>query len=359
MHKTLIGCVVLLVVFGFVAAQTDAPSDTISSRVTAVSVNVMVLDSSGFPVAGLKPSDFRVFDNGREQRITNFQESAKPMTLVAVIDSSGSTWKKINLIKDGAADFIERMARSRPQDRLAVINFNEDISVLCPFESGWREKKAMVLDNVDSQGGTALYDALWLVSRDILQKNAGRKSVILYTDGIDNKSIFNFAEARRAALAADATFHILTVDNLEQALKEARNSCYALTRKQYYSFLQQQGGEPGEPVTPRWTRNMRSQCEAKDVLETTYRNAYAELKMLAADTGGTFNKVSSYEELPVIYKKIASEMPFYYTLTFMPDSPGQEGEYHSLEVRLPDKSWEARYRRGYIVADKPGGHKRP
>ncbi len=333
-------------------------TETISSRVTAVSVNVVVLDKDGYPVTGLREKDFRIFDNGREQKLTNFLETNQPLTLLTVIDSSGSTWKKINLIKEGAADFIQRAALSRPQDRLAVVNFNEDIEVLSPFESSWREKRALVLDRVDAQGGTALYDALWLTAREILQKAHGRKVVVLYTDGIDNKSLKTFGEARREAVASDATFHVLTVDNLQQALKEAERSCYALTRGQYYAFIRQDDPRSEAPATPTWTRNMRSDFDARKVLEFTYKRAYEEMKRLAADTGGTFHKVSTYEELPVIYRRIASEMPFYYTLTFMPEAAGAEGEYHQLEVRLSDPSWEARYRRGYLVTDRAETKKR-
>src|SRR5512143_2558896 len=84
--------------------QDKTPTDakTITSGVSLVLVNVVVLDAYGFPVSGLTEKDFTVLDNEREQKISAFQETSRPLNTVLMIDSSGSTYKKINLIKQGA-----------------------------------------------------------------------------------------------------------------------------------------------------------------------------------------------------------------------------------------------------------------
>jgi VWFA-related protein len=330
-------------------AQTQ--SKPITTGVSLVLVNVVVLDQYGFPVSGLAEKDFQILDNGRDQKITAFQETTRPLNTVLLIDSSGSTYKKINLIKQGAIDFVRRIHEARPQDRLAVVNFNDDINLLADFNSSWREKISFIQDRIDAMGGTALYDALYLTTRDILNRTPGRKMVVLYTDGIDNKSLKNFSETLRLVLTSDATFFILTVDNLKQVLADAEQNQFSLSRRQYYEHIQGEAASRTGEVEPQWTSAMRNQFPPAAVLETTYRLSYQRLQRLAENTGGKFFKVASYEELPVIYRQIATELPYYYTLGYQPDfSQATEGEYHTIEVRLKEPGLEARNRRGYYYS---------
>ncbi len=333
--------------------QEKTKDNPISSRVSMVSVNVVVLDQYGFPTSGLKEKDFKIFDNGKQQQITHFEETSEPMSIVLIIDSSGSTHKKINLIKQGAMEFIRRIHDSRPEDRIAVVNFNDDITLMSPFNSSWREKVAIIQDRIDAMGGTALYDALFLTCRDILKKVPGRKTVILYTDGVDNKSLKGFDEAFRMALSTDATFFVVTVDNMKQALEDASRDYYALSRKNYYAYIQGDAKSRTGDIEPQWTTDMRRQYPAQDVLENAYRISYQTLQRLARTSGGQFYKVADYDSLPAIYRQIAAELPYYYTLGYQPDfSHATDGEYHSIEVVLSDPRLIPRYRKGFYVSSR-------
>jgi len=202
-------------------------------------------------------------------------------------------------------------------------------------------------------GGTALYDALYLTSRDILQKISGRKSCILFTDGIDNKSLKSFNEAFRQALSTDTTFHVITVDNLNQALSDASRDYYSLSRRNYYAFIQGEAESRDGNVEPLWTTNMRRQYSSKSVLEQAYRLSYQMLQRLAVTSGGNFFKVGEYDALPGIYRKVASELPYYYTVGYQPDlSRSKKGDFHKIDVQLLDPELEARYRRGFYVDTK-------
>jgi len=334
-------------------SRQDIPSQRISTSVSMVSVNIVVKDKFGFPVSGLKKEDFQIFDNGKKQDIVFFQETSKPMSIVLIIDSSGSTYKKVSLIKQGAIEFIRRIHDSRPQDPIAVVNFNDDISLLSSFSSSWRHKIALIQDHIEAMGGTALYDALYLTSRDILQKISGRKSCILFTDGIDNKSLKSFNEAFRQALSTDTTFHVITVDNLNQALSDASRDYYSLSRRNYYAFIQGEAESRDGNVEPLWTTNMRRQYSSKSVLEQAYRLSYQMLQRLAVTSGGNFFKVGEYDALPGIYRKVASELPYYYTVGYQPDlSRSKKGDFHKIDVQLSDPELEARYRRGFYVDTK-------
>jgi VWFA-related protein len=331
--------------------KPPADNKTITTGVSLVLVNVVVLDSYGFPVSGLTEKDFRVLDNEREQKISAFQETSRPLNTVLMVDSSGSTYKKINLIKQGAADFVRRIQESRPQDRLALVNFNDDISLMAEFRTGWREKVALIQDNIEAMGGTALYDAIYLTTRDVVNRTPGRKMVVLYTDGVDNKSLKTFNETLRLVLTSDATFFILSVDNLKQVLADAEQNQYSLSRRQYYEHIQGESASRSGEVEPQWTYAMRNQFPAAAVLETTYRLSYQRLQRLAESTGGKYFRVGSYEELPGIYRLIASELPYYYTLGYQPDfKDAVEGEYHSIEIRLTGPGFEARHRKGYYYS---------
>ncbi len=331
--------------------KPPADAKAITTGVSLVLVNVVVLDAYGFPVSGLTEKDFQVLDNGREQRISAFQETSRPLNTVLMIDSSGSTYKKINLIKQGAIDFVRRIQEARPQDRLALVNFNDDISLMADFRTGWREKVALIQDNIDAMGGTALYDAIYLTTRDVVNRTPGRKMVVLYTDGVDNKSLKTFNETLRLVLTSDATYFILTVDNLKQVLADAEQNQYSLSRRQYYEHIQGESASRSGEVEPQWTSAMRNQFPPAAVLETTYRLSYQRLQRLAEATGGKFFKVGSYEELPGIYRLIASELPYYYTLGYQPDFKGAiEGEYHTIEIRLTPPGLQARHRKGYYYS---------
>lgn len=327
----------------------EGPS--ISSRVTMVSLNLVVTDSTGFPVSGLTSDDIQILDNGKEIPLGSFQETSRPMDLLILLDSSGSTYKKISLIKQGAADFVRTVHENLPRDRVAVINFNDDIEMLAPFGMSWREKVSLIQDRVEATGGTSLFDAIWLTCRDVLPRSFNRKTVVLYTDGIDSRSLKSFADAERMALASDATFHILTVDNLQQARKDVETDYYALTRRQYYAFLQGEKASLSGTVDPMWTASMHRQVSARDVLDRTYQDAYAQLQKLATESGGQFHKVSSYEELPYIYSRIASELPYYYTVSYTPDLSGAKvGDYRTIEIRLRRPGLVVRHRQGYYVS---------
>ena len=335
--------------------ENQEPSvQTITAGTSLVLVNVTVQDRLGFPVSGLKAADFTVYDNGRPQEIASFQETIRPLHIIMLIDSSGSTYKKISLIKEGAVEFIRRMHESRPQDKLAVINFNDDVSLMAGFGNTWREKIALVQDRISANGGTALHDALYLSVRDIIGKIPGRKIVLLYTDGIDSKSMKTYSEAYTAALASDATFHVISVDNMAQALEDAEKNAYTLSRRHYYEFIQGEAASRVAEVEPQWTTNMRAQYPPQAVLEMAYRLSYQRLQRLAETTGGKFHKVATYDELPLIYRAIASELPYYYTLGFQPDfSAAKPGEFHAIELRLANPGHTPRYRRGYYYSPAP------
>lgn len=334
--------------------EPEKAADTVTTGVSMVLVNVTVLTSYGFPVAGLKADNFKVFDNGQEMAITAFQEAAQRLNIVMIIDSSGSTYKQISLIKQGAIDFLRRLQDTRPQDRLAIVHFNDDVSLLADFDAGWREKAALVQDRLDAMGGTALYDAIFLSTRDVIQRTPGRRIVVLYTDGIDNKSLKDFSEAFTTALASDATFFILTVDNMKQALADANKDIYQLSRRQYYEYAQGEAASRTGRVEPQWTQSMHQQYPAPAVLETSYRLAHQRLARLAETSGGKFFKVGSYEELPGIYRAIAAELPYTYTLGYQPDfATFKPGEFHTIEVRVDDPALRPRYRRGYYYSAPP------
>jgi VWFA-related protein len=340
--------------------EPDKAAETVTADVSMVLVNVTVLTGYGFPVAGLKAENFKVFDNGTEMPVAVFQETAQRLNIVMIIDSSGSTYKQMSLIKQGAVDFIRRIQDTRAQDRMAIVHFNDDISLLADFETGWREKAALVQDRLDAMGGTALYDAILLTTRDVIQRTPGRRIVVLYTDGIDNKSLKDFNDAFGAALASDATFFILTVDNMKQALEDANRDVYQLSRRQYYEHVQGEAASRSGRVEPQWTRSMHQQYPAAAVLETSYRLAHQRLARLAETSGGKFFKVASYEELPGIYRTIAAELPYTYTLGYQPDlATFKPGEFRSIEVRVDDPALRPRYRRGYYYTAIPAAAEPP
>ena len=197
------------------SGQTTDPKKTVSTgdevdegdvvRVDTqlVSVAAVVTDSTGRPLSGLRPENFRLVEDGQAQTIANFGTAETPFEIALLLDTSGSTRDDVALIRAAANSFIEAL---RPGDRVGVVAFNQAqtvaqpiaaVEVLSPLTDD-REHLRAAIDNLGASQGTPYYDALEKVADVIFRDPAreevrGRRAVVALTDGVDSSSNSDFA----------------------------------------------------------------------------------------------------------------------------------------------------------------------
>ncbi len=337
-------------IFIFLFSFISGAEKKLKERIAVVSINVVATDDKGKPVEDLKSSDFEVYDNGVKVPILFFEKISSPSSIVLMIDSSGSSYKRISIVKDSSVNFIESISREKPQDKIAVVNFNENINLLADFGTSLLVKKSLIENKIFAGGATALYDAIYLVSTSILNRIPGRKIVVIYTDSIDNESIYQFKEVFKKAISTDATFYVVIVDNRKEALKDAAENLYSLRRKHYYEYLMYKKGMKLDGIKLFWTEDMRNQFNPKEVLDFIYKLSFTRLAKLAGYSGGEIFKVKSYRQLSAIYSLIASSIPYHYTIGYKPKLKNVKvGEFRNIKVVVKRKGVRLRYRKGYFV----------
>lgn len=187
-------------------ALLAAQETTLHLNVKLVSVFVNVTDRNGAIVGGLTKNDFAVSEDGRPQKIAVFEKvSELPLNLVIAIDTSGSVSKDLRIEGEAAHRFAQDILR--PQDRMSVMQFATDVSVLTPFT----DKISLVdrgLRHLHTDFATAFYDAV-VQGSDALGSKEGRKALIVISDGDDTFGDKNYGDALEHALRNEVMIYSL------------------------------------------------------------------------------------------------------------------------------------------------------
>lgn len=201
-------CLILL------AGANDAPaqdSPVFRSSVKLVRLQVSVKDRAGAIIPNLDPVDFSIADNGSPQEIAFFERnSAQSLSVSVLVDTSGSTAKDLGYEVQSVNRFLRSLLRSgNPADAASLYSFNWQVMLGVSFTRRI-ERLEQALRSLRGEGGTSLYDALYLASRD-LRFREGRHIMIVVTDGGDTTSTKNFDEALEAVQRADAVVYPILV----------------------------------------------------------------------------------------------------------------------------------------------------
>ena len=195
-------------------------------------------DSSGRPLSGLRPENFRLIEDGQPQTIANFGTTETPFEIALLLDTSGSTRDDVALIRAAANSFIQAL---RPGDRVGVVAFNTArtvaepiaaVEVLTPLTDD-REQLRAAIENLGASQGTPYYDALERVADSIFREPPrdevrGRRAVVALTDGVDSSSNSDFATARDETIARR---HCLLLHSGQHGRLRRRSSDEGLPRR--------------------------------------------------------------------------------------------------------------------------------
>jgi VWFA-related protein len=220
---------------------------TINVDVNMVVLHATVLDKWGRMVDNLKEDDFRVYEDGVQQKLSVFSHADIPVTMGIVIDDSGSMREKRQAVNAAALTFVKT---SNPQDQVFVVNFNDVYYLDTPGDfAGSIEDLKTALDKIDSRGGTALYDAVYASLDHLKLGNRDKKVLLVITDGEDNASRYTFEELLRYAQKSNAVIYTIGLLGSEEpgGLFKIHGSNPHRAAKILEKLAEATGGQPFSP----------------------------------------------------------------------------------------------------------------
>lgn len=301
---------------------TRAPEEDEVLRVETnlVTMPVSVLDREGRFIAGLQQKDFKIFENGVEQKVEYFQSVEQPFTVVLMIDVSPSTAFQIDEIHDGAIAFIDQL---RPADKVMVIAFDDEVRILCRPTNNRRTLREAIYQ-AQFGDGTSLYEAVDQVINRELVNIPGRKAVVLFTDGVDTTS-------RRANFEST----IADVEEVDALFYPIRYN----TQRQYGNMGG--GGRRRSRDTDDWIgiilgggRVGGGGGGSAGSSREEYERGLRYLETLAQNSGGRKFEADSLYNLEASFAGIAEELRRQYSLGYYPEKVGAAGERRRISVRV-------------------------
>ncbi|MDX2149982.1 MAG: VWA domain-containing protein [Bryobacteraceae bacterium] len=193
------------------AASSHGQDPTFKVDVRLVRLLVTVKDQRGAPVGGLTRDDFRVQDNGIPQELALFEKhTEQPLSVALLMDASASTGKELKFQLDSARKFLSAIfAEGNPDDAVSFYTFNYEVTQAVRF-SRRLSRFESAMKAIKPEGGTSLYDALFVAAED-LEPRGGRHVIVVVTDGGDTTSVKKFPDALRAVHLADAAIYTILV----------------------------------------------------------------------------------------------------------------------------------------------------
>jgi len=307
--------------------------DVIRFDTALVMVPVSVMDRTGRYVPLLRKDQFRLAENGVDQKIAYFATTDSPFSVVLLIDTSGSTQMRLDDIHDAAIKFVEKL---KPTDSVMVMSFDDRIQVQCEPTTD-RDVIEKAIRRTRTGGGTRLYDAVDDLLRKQLPTISGRKAVVLFTDGVDTTSHrASYDSTLRLAEESDAP--IYSVDYDTSGMGGGGMGRGTGGHGTIFGIPFPTPGIPGSTIPGSSPGD--------------YRRAVAYLHALSNQTGGRFYSGDSMFGIGQAFTWIAEELGRQYSLGYYPSTPGRDGERRQIKVRVTESDMVVKARDSYIYSDK-------
>ena len=276
------------------AQQPQGP--TFKAGTQVVSLFVTVADAQKRLVPDLAKEDFDVFDNEKSQPITYFDNSIHPITVVVMLDTSGSMTLTIDLLKRAAEQFLIRLL---PDDKAKVGAFNDKVQISSRFTNNRDQLISSVMD-LDYGNGTRLWDAVAL-SLDELKGIEGRRVILVFTDGDDTASKVGLGTVIDRARADEVMVYAIGLES------------------EYFNGQRQVRSKPD-----------------------------GGLRKIADETGGGYFELKKTSDLAPTFTKVAAELHSQYVIGFAPTL--LDNRVHKLMVKVKPAGLTARARRSYLAS---------
>jgi VWFA-related protein len=276
-----------------------APNFSLKIEVPEVTVDVgVLLEKTHTFVPGLKPSNFRVYEDGVEQKITGFKRVQAPITALLLCEFASTSYYFIWDMRNAAWAFAQQL---RPQDYVALMTFDLHTQVVTDFTQDKNQLLHAIYNmQIPMFDERDLFDALY-ESLDRLDRIDGQKYIILIASGRD-------------------TFSKITLDKILKKVKATQNvTIFSVSTGGYLRALTE--GGPG----------FRQQLRDID-----YDQADNQMQTFARLTGGAWFDPRFSAEMPDIFNQINQDIRNKYELVYHPTNPKQDGSYRKLRVELVD-----------------------
>lgn len=281
----------------------DNSNAVIRAEVTRVNMLFTVTDKKGRFITDLGKNDFEVFEMKKPQEILRFEsESDLPLRLAILIDTSNSIRDRFRFQQEAATNFVNSVMRT--QDKAMIVSFDTAAELVSDLTNNTNQLEDAIHD-LRPGGGTSLYDAVFFACRDKLSLDQPmykfRRAMVILSDGDDNNSRHSREQALEMAQKADTVIYTIST-----------NSSHIET--------------DGDKV----------------------------LRYFAEQTGGEFFTPFQAKDLNQSFENIANELRHQYNLFYSPNPLKEDGQYHSVQIRVRGrKDVIVRARKGYYARKLP------
>ena len=279
----------------------------VEDEIVRVETNVVSLNVSVFSnklrtyVGTLQKEDFTVLEDGTEEAISYFANADVPFDLVLLIDLSGSTLKKRELIRQTTQRFIEV---ARPSDKLAIVAFSETTNVLSALTAD-RAKLFESAKRIHGEGGTKVWDALKFTLDQVVGPKTAerRRAIVLMSDGLDDAFLYQEPRGSQISFA-----------DLLEAVRHNDTLIIPI-------YLDTEHDRPSSALVKR-----------------IYENARKTLSLLARESGGLYYKARKMEDLNGVYEQVINDLGRVYSLGYKPTNERRNGSWRAVKVEVPSRT---------------------
>jgi VWFA-related protein len=304
--------------------QEIDPDDVISVNTTEVLLPVTVRDRTGLLVTNLTRADFRIFEDGIQQSLSDLSLRQVPVDVALIVDASSSVADNLEDFRVAAAGFAEHLA---DDDRVSLIQFDDRVVLLQDWTRSLVQLRR-ALRRIIPGMFTRFHDAMLLASRDQAPRGNARHAIIVLTDGIDSGRGTTFDVALRAALQSQTAVYVISNTQIER------------TRKQDELARLLSASESALRFNRLRIDDLRLGIGALDQSEL-------QLEQLTAATGGRLYKPATFRDLEKTYAEVADELRHQYALYYSPLNTKRDGEFRKVRVETLSPSHRVSARIGY------------
>jgi VWFA-related protein len=325
-RRLMLLCFSILTAAGLWSQQPQEPSPSpdseqdaykIGVEVNMVSVPVTVRRPEGGFIKGIPKSAFHIYEDQEPQEIVFFAQEALPTRIAVVLDSSGSVRSEWGTIKHATRKFVEQL---KPEDQFSLVSFADDIRL--KMDWGRRTDRVdAVMTSIYCKGNTKLWDAIWVVCKDVFKGIQEKKAMIIMSDGLDNESMVSYSEALKTAVQSEAAIYVVSkTEAVRQMIM------YEEAKRGYYD----------------------------NISHEVFVQADLALRRLAYETGGRVLYPNNFGQLDNVYAEVDEELRSQYTVGYISSNSAKDGTYRRIDVRVDTQGAAANVssRPGYYAPDE-------
>ena len=307
--------------------QEVSPGDVVSVDTTEVMFPVTVRDSNGRLVNELTRNDFRVFEDGAMQPLSDLALRQVPVDVVLMVDASSSVANNLDDFRRAAQGFA---ARLEADDRISLIKFDDRIELLQDWTKS-RFQLQRALGRIEPGMFTRFNDALQLAAKEQFGPvTKSRRAVIVLSDGMDKTSATTLQDALQSLIRAQVAVYIVSNTEISRAAKRAELDRLLGGTESSIKFNQV---------------NINGLREGLRWLDESEEN----LAQLAKLTGGRLYKPQTFDALESTYAEVAEELRHQYALYFTPLNKARDGSFRKVRVEMTNPALYTQTRVGYFA----------